>query len=135
MSDKYAAFGIQLQRDSTEIAGVTNISGPGLSLDTVDVTTHDTANYWEEVVATILRSGEISLDIVYDPADATHKYAAGGILHDLVARTSVAYKLIFPDAVEWDFSCLVVGFEPTGPIEGALTATARFKITGDVTLA
>lgn len=135
MGSKYAAFGIALQRVTTEIAGVTNISGPGLSLDTVDVTTHDTTNYWEEVVGTILRSGEVSLDLVYDPADATHKYAAGGILHDLVSRAEVAYKLIFPDATEWSFNALVVGFEPTGAIEGALTATARFKISGEVTLA
>jgi len=134
---KYAAFGIALQRITTEIAGVTNISGPGLSLDTVDVTTHDTANYWEEVVGTILRSGEVSLDIVYDPADATHKYAAAGILHDLVSRAEVAYKLIFPDdaATTWEFNCLVVGFEPTGAVGGALTATARFKVTGQPTLA
>lgn len=133
---KYSAFGIALQRVTTEIAGVTNISGPGLSLDTEDVTSHDTANYWEEVVGTKLRSGEVSLDLVYDPADATHKYAAGGLLHDLGSRASVAYKLIFPDdaATTWEFSALVVGFEPTGAVGGALTATARLKITGEPTL-
>jgi len=134
---KYAGFGIALKRGATEIAGVSNISGPGLSVDIEDVTTHDSTGAWEEVVATILRSGEVSLDIVYDPVAATHKYAAGGLIHDLVSRTKVTYTLVFPDvgATEWTFDALVVGFEPTAPVAGGLTATARLKITGQPTLA
>ena len=137
MSDKYSAFGIALLRGAVEIAGVKNISGPGLSLDTEDVTSHDSTGAWEEVVGTILRSGEISLDIVYDPVEATHKYAAGGLLHDLASRTKVAYSLVFPDdaTTTWTFDALVNGFEPTGAVGGALTATARMKITGQPTLA
>lgn len=133
---KYDAFGIELQKGGTAYAQVTNISGPGLSLDTEDVTSHDSTGAWEEVVATILRSGEISMDIVYDPAHATHKYAAGGLLHDMVSRTAITLKLIFPDAAttEWDFDAFVTGFEPTGPVDGALTATVKFKLTGEVTL-
>lgn len=133
---KYSAFGIALKRAGTEIAGVKNISGPSLSLDTEDVTSHDSTEYWEEVVGTILRSGEISLDIVYDPVAATHKYAAGGLLHDLASRTLVAYTLIFPDdaTTTWSFNALVTGFEPTGAVEGALTATAKLKISGKPTL-
>ena len=77
---KYAAFGTLFKRGATTIAAVSNISGPGLSLDTEDVTTHDSASGWEEVVGTILRSGEVSLDLVYDPNAATHKYASGGLL-------------------------------------------------------
>ena len=134
---KYAAFGIALQRAGTEIVGVTNISGPGLSLDTEDVTSHDSTEGWEEVVATILRSGEITLDIVYDPATATHKNLVGGLLYDLAQRTKVTtYTLVFPDATTWTFAngVYVTGFEPTGPVGGALTATVRLKITGKPTL-
>jgi len=133
---KYDAFGCELQKGGTAYAQVTNISGPGLSLDTEDVTSHDSTNAWEEVVATILRSGEISMDLVYDPAHATHKYAAGGLIYDLVQRTEITLKLIFSDAAttEWDFNAYVTGFEPTAPVDGALTATAKFKLTGDITL-
>jgi predicted secreted protein len=133
---KYAAFGCALKKGGTEYAGVTNISGPGLSLDTVDVTSHDSTGAWEEVVGTILRSGEISLDLVYDPADATHKYAAGGLLYDLVSRTSIALTLEFSDAATttWSFNALVTGFEPTAPVDGALTASVTMKLTGQPTL-
>lgn len=136
MSDKFAAYGTLLKRAGTTIAGVTNIAGPGLSLDTEDVTTHDSPGAWEEVVATILRSGEIKLDIVYDPAHATHKYAAGGLLYDLASRTIVAYTLVFPDTATttWSFNAFVTGFEPEAPVEGALTASVTFKISGAPTL-
>lgn len=134
---KYSAFGIALKRVATEIAQVKNISGPGLSLDTADVTTHDSTGYWEEVVGTILRSGEVTLDIVYDPVEATHKNAAGGLLNDLAARTLVAYVLVFPDtgATQWSFNALVTGFEPGGDVAGDLAATVKFKISGQPTLA
>ena len=133
---KYAAFGCALKKGGTEYAGVTNISGPGLSLDTVDVTSHDSTGAWEEVVGTILRSGEISLDLVYDPADATHKYAAGGLLYDLVSRTAIALTLEFSDTATttWSFNALVTGFKPGMPVDGFLGASATLKLTGQPTL-
>jgi len=132
---KLAAFGTKLLRGAVQVAQVQSISGPGLALDTEDVTSHDSPGGWEEVVGTILRSGEISLDIVYDPKNATHKYAANGLLYDLVSRTPTTYTLTFPDSTSWSFSALVVGFEPSAPVEGALTASVTLKLTGSVTLA
>jgi len=133
---KYAGFGTALKKGGVEYANVTNISGPGLSLDTVDVTSHDQTTAWEEVVGTILRSGEVTMEIVYDPATATHKYAAGGLLYDLVQRTSIQFTLVFSDtaATTWTFNALVTGFTPSAPVEGALTATVTFKLTGAPTL-
>ena len=134
---KYDAFGTKLERGAVEIAQVTNISGPGLSLDTEDVTSHDSTGDWEEVVGTILRSGEVSLDIVYDPAHATHKNASGGLLYDFAQKASNTYTLTFPDsgATEWSFTALVTGFEPGAPVGGALTAAVKLKLTGQPTLA
>ena len=138
---KYAAFGTTIYKGTSgagvAIAQVQNISGPGLSLDTEDVTNHSSTGGWEEVVGTILRSGEVSLDLIYDPDDATQKYAAGGLLYDLVQKTANTYTIVFPDSgsTEWVFSALVTGFEPGMPHDGALTATAKMKITGHPTLA
>lgn len=133
---KYAAYGCALKKGGTAYAGVTNISGPGLSVDTVDVTSHDSTAAWEEHVAAILRSGEITLDIVYDPAAATHKYAAGGLLYDLVQRTAIALTLVFSDlaTTTWSFNAFVTGFTPGAPVEGGLTAAVTLKITGQPTL-
>jgi len=132
---KYSAYGTALKRGTVEIAQVTSISGPGISLDTVDVTEHDGGG-WEEVVPTILRSGEVTLEIAYDPAAATHKNASGGLLYDLVQRAKSAYTLTFltTPAASWTFNAYVTGFEPSAPVDGALTASVTLKITGAVTL-
>lgn len=134
---KYAAIGTLLQRGAVTIAQVGNISGPGLSLDLDDVTTHDSTAGWEEVVGTILRSGEVTLDLVYDPNAATHKYAAGGLLYDLVSKVAQTYSLVFPSTptVTWTFSALVTKFEPSAPVGGHLSAAATLKLTGQPTLA
>jgi len=133
---KYSAYGTVLMKGATPIVQITNISGPGLSLDTEDVTTHDSTEAWEEVVATILRSGEVSFDIVYDPAAATHKNSAGGLLYDLASRTANTYAIVFPDTdtTRWTFSAFVTGFEPSMPVDGALTASCKMKINGKPTL-
>lgn len=133
---KYAAFGTLFKRGSTAIAYVTNVSGPGLSADTEDVTSHDSTAAWEEHVATILRSGEVTLDLEYDPNAATHKNASGGLLYDLASRTAQTFSIVFPSSgtVTWSFSAIVTGFEPSAPHDGALTATVKLKLTGQPTL-
>ena len=117
-----------------EVANVTNISGLGLALDTEDVTTHDQATAFEENVPTILRSGEMTLNIVFDPADATHD-AVTGLSYRLEDKIYSFFKLIFSDDTEWEASGYVNGFEPDAPAGGALTATVKLKITGQPLLA
>ena len=125
---KFSAFGTALLMDGNEIAQVTSISGPGLSLDTVDVTSHDQTTAWEEMTATILRQGEISLELVFDPGEATH----ADILANLVGRTYEGFELQFPDSsyTEWVFDAYIVGFEPSAAVDGAITASCTLKITG-----
>ena len=133
---KYAAFGTQLLRGAVAIANVRSISGPGIKLDMEDVTSHDSTEAWEELVATILRTGEIGLEIEYDPAAATHKNASGGLLYDIAQRASTTWSIVFPDTATttWEFTAFVVGFEPDAPHDGALTANVSLKITGKPTL-
>ena len=134
---KYAATGTKLTRGEypgAELAQATNITGPNLSVDMVDVSEHD-GNNWEEFVATILRSGNVTVDIIYDPDEATHKNAAEGLLHDLVNRTKATWNLVLPTTPEryFTFEAYVSGFTPTAPVAGVLTASVTLKPTGVVT--
>lgn len=137
---KIAAFGTNMYRGTvgggTKVAQVQNISGPALSADTIDVTHMASTNAWEESVIGVLRPGEIGMDIIYDPADATHKNAGAGLLADFLGRASTTYTLEFPDSAttEWAFSAFVTGFVPGAPHDGALTAAVTLKPTGDITL-
>jgi predicted secreted protein len=141
--DAQNAFGTQLRMGDggnpetfTQIANVRNISGPGFSLDTVDVTSHDSVDGWEEHIPTFLRSGEITLDILYVPTEDTHD-AGAGLLKRMVDKTKTNFRLVFPDAsaTTWTFAAYVVGFEPSAPHDDALTASVRVKPTGKPTLA
>lgn len=139
---KSAAFGIVLNIGDGEtptegfdpIANVMDISGPGLGLDTEDVTTHDSTAGFEEVVPTILRTGEVSLEIAYDPGDGTHDDTTG-LIKKLDDKTLTNFQLVFPDTTEWDFAAYVTGFEPSGSVDGALTASVKMKVNGQPTLA
>jgi predicted secreted protein len=137
---KVAAYGAQLFRGTsgggTAYAQMVSLSGPTLSADTIDVTTHASTNAWEEVVVGILRSGEMGMDIVYDPANATHKNAGNGLLADFLGRASTTFTIVFPDVgnTEWTFAAYVTGFDPSMPHDDALTAAVTFKLTGDITL-
>jgi predicted secreted protein len=120
----------------TTIAEVLDIGGPSLSLDTEEITNHSSAGGWEEVVASILRSGEVTFEINYDPAGGTHD-ASTGLIADMVARTLRNFQLIFPDSgnTTWSFGAYVTGFEPGAPVKGKLSASVTLKPSGQPTLA
>lgn len=117
----------------TKIAKVTNIGGPSLSLDTEDVTDHDSVDGWEEVMATILRSGEVSLELSFLPVNAGHV----GLINDMTNRTLRNFRLVFPDDsnTTWSFAGYVVGFDPSAPHDNKLEATVTIKPTGKPILA
>jgi predicted secreted protein len=137
MGTKYCAFGTQLKMGDgadpevfATVANVRSIGGPGLEKDVVDTTAHDSPGGWEEVCASIKRSGEVSLEILYDPADATHDDATG-LLSKFNTQVGT-WQIIWPDddSTPWAFDGFVKGFEPDAPHDDALAATVAIKLTG-----
>lgn len=120
----------------TTISEVRELSGPGLSLDTEDVTNHDSPGGWEELVGTILRSGEVSATLNYIPTDGTHD-AATGVINDMENRTHRNFEMVFPDAsnTTWSFTALVTNFEPSEDADGVLETEITLKLSGQPTLA
>ena len=119
----------------TTVAQVMAFGGPGLTADTTDVTTHDSTGAFEEMVVTILRTGELTMSLVYDPADATHD-ASTGLLYRHENKVRTNFSLIFPDtgSTTWAFNGDITAFGPEMPHDGALTAPATVKISGQPTL-
>lgn len=139
----YSALGTLLKQGDggspetfTTIAQVRDISGPGLSQEAVEVTHHSSTDGWREYVGGLFDGGEISFEIVYDPAEGTHD-ASTGLLKDMTDRTVRNFELVFPDtgSTTWTFAALVTGFEPGAPVDGALTASVTLKLSGQPTLA
>ena len=126
-------FGTALKLGAVEVAQVTDISGPGYSLETVDVTAHDGATYYREYVAGLIDAGEVSMELNFDPNGTTHKNAVGGVLYTMEQRTLASWTLVFPDTTDVDFSAFVTKFEPGAPYDDKLTASATLKISGKPT--
>jgi hypothetical protein len=89
---KYPAFGTELYMNNKLIAQVESFNGPEISVDTDDATTHDSPAHFTEVVPTLIKSGEISLDLLYDPADTSHV----AILEDMVGLALQNFEFRFP---------------------------------------
>ena len=133
MSNAIFAHGTLLQRGDgesvetfTTIAEVQDVNGIPLSMDTIEVTNQDSEGGWEEFIGGILRTGEITYDINYQPTSATHL----SLISDMTGRVKRNFKLIFPDETEIPFTALVTGFSPSAPVDGALTASVTLKGTG-----
>jgi len=113
------------------VAYVKSLGGPGMSVDTIDVSTHDQTTAFEEVIPSIIRTGEVKLDLEFDPNTATHQgTSTGGLVYDLKTKFRGFWQIVFPGAVTWSFEGFVTAFEPSGPVDGDLTASATIKITG-----
>lgn len=128
-------FGTQLQRGDgagpevfTKIADVTNISGPGLSRETLDMTSHDSVDGWMEFVGGLKDPGEVSADINYQPSEHD------SLVDDFEDTEPRNYRLVFPDATTWTFPSILTGFEPEAPYDDKLSASLTFKVSGKPTL-
>lgn len=129
---KYKAFGTVLQRFNgvsfDDVAQVRDISGPSLSSETVDVTSHDSTGGYREHLATLKDGGEISIDALFDPALSGHTDVLGDLGGD-----PVLYRIVWPNTgtnTIWECSSIVTGFEPTAPYEGELAVSVSLKVTG-----
>lgn len=118
------------------IAEVTDISGPKMSLDKIETTSHDSVDGWKEYIGGLLSAGDVTFDVNFSPTGATHGYTSG-LLRDMVQRTKRSFQIVFPDAgrTTWLFTALVTGFDPKSPVEDALTASITLTITGKPGLA
>lgn len=143
MTNAISAFGTKLQigdgattESFTDIAELLDVTGPELSADTEDVTSHGSTGGWEEAIVTILRSGSVNFSLNFYPTATTQGYTAG-LLHDYVNKTLRNFRLVFPDtaATTWAFSAYVTKFTPKAPVKGGLGADVSLKVTGQPTLA
>lgn len=136
-------FGTQVQIGNgggtevfTTIAELRDITGPGFSLDTFDVSNQSSPGAWKEFLPGLLDGGDITFDISFVPTNATHNYSAG-LLKDMTNRTRRNFKIVFPNAgaTTWTIPAYVTGFETGAPVNDALTASVTLRVAGQPTLA
>lgn len=127
-----SGFGSVLKKGATAIAEIKSISGPSLSRNTIDATNMDSANGWKEFIGGLKDAGEVSIECNFLPTNATQKAA----YTDLGDGSVDAYSIVWSDSggTTWTFNAICVGFDPKAELDGALSATMKFKLTGAPTL-
>lgn len=126
------AFGTQLFYDGWAVAELTSISGPSMTADAIDVSSHDSADQFSEFAACVKHAGEVSFAGNFDATDTNGQIAFEG---DLVSGDSQAVHIIFPAAIaEWRFTGYPTAFSTSEPYDGKIDVTGTLKVTGKPTL-
>lgn len=115
----------------TSIEGVKNISGPSLSMETIDVTNHTSGSSYRQIVPSFKSAGDVSFDVIYDPALEQHE----GLLSDFENRIRRNFQIVLPDAglMQYDFAAYVSGGEIQAPIDNAIMIAFKLSVDGPVT--
>lgn len=133
-----SGFGTLLKRGDgasseafTTIAEVTNITGPGESLEVIDATHMESPSGYREYIPSLLDSGEVTFDLNFLPADSNQS----GLRTDLTGKTKRNFQLVFTDSgtTTYSFAGYVTSFEPSAQIDDKLSASCTIKVTGPVT--
>lgn len=134
----FAAKGSAVQRGdgaSSEtfaaIANIRNIDGPTIGREYIDATHHASSGGYRERRPSFKDAGQVSFDILFDPAQATHE----GLLTDYENDTLRNFKSVFTDtsSTEWSYAAYVSGFSIAAPIDDMLTAAVTLDVTGAIT--
>lgn len=133
-SSGVAAWGTLFSWNAHDLAELTSISGPGESMDAIDLTSHDSADAFKEFVAGLHDGGDISVEGNFIKGDSDGQIA----MHtDFQAGTAKTWIIKHPAWVETSHefpqvtaSGLVTAFELTYPMDGKIGFTATIKVTG-----
>jgi len=120
-----AAFGSILKKGASVVAELKSISAGGMRLDTIDVTNHQSPSGAEEVIAGILRTGEVSFE-----GNFLNTGAQATLITDLQAKTPAEWTILFgtvPTAT-WVATCYVTGLDITARFDEALGFSGTLKV-------
>lgn len=115
----------------TTIDGARNIAGPQFSTEEIDITNHSSASSYRERLPSFKSGGEVSIDLLYNPADIIHE----ALFTDFENRTLRNFKQALTDVggMEYGYAAYVMGLEVQAPIDNALMLNVKLVITGPVT--
>lgn len=138
MSEAVLGYGAQLfiTNDVAALIEVTNlisVNRPNFTVDSVDTTTHDSANATREFIAGLLDPGELNATLNYVPGDANDLL----ILEHIASREKRAFKITIPNettSVDVTGTILITTYEPDdAPIDDKRTAAFNAKVSGATT--
>jgi predicted secreted protein len=131
MTEATHAYGVVLKQGEITVGAVTNISGPALKADQIDVTAHDSPDGYREYIQGLKDGGEIALEMVFVPDDSGQEALAAAF----EAGTVDSYTIEYPDEWGWSFDAIVTAYEVTSPLTDQLGCNVTLKVSGRPLLA
>jgi len=137
MSDAVAGVGSQFKRESDESSGVfaaiaeiNSITGPGMTRDTIDVTSLDSTGGYREFITGFRDGGEVTLEMNFT-LDGYNQ-----MKDDFEVDDTHNYQIVLPDtgATTLEFAALVTSLPLSVPTDDKITISVTLKVTGEVTL-
>lgn len=115
------------------LAEIFNITPPSSSVDQIDVTHMQSPGRRREFIAGLIDPGETSFEMNFIPGSESDE-----ILFDILATpagqsSSRTCRVIFPNGVHWEFTGVLMTYEPAVPTDDKMTATVTFRVSGDLT--
>ena len=110
----------------TAVAEVKSIGGPGISGDDVEFASMDSADGFKEYKPGLVDAGEVELSLIYDNTQFNTVYG-------LIRVADKDYRIEYSDGATWDFQGYLKSLSIDSEAEGAIEASATFKISGKPT--
>lgn len=129
----FSAFGTQFQRGDGAVPEVfatvgeaTNISGPGMERETIDVTSHDSPERFREWVGGLIDAGEVTFEVNWDPSLHVP------LIDDFQDPIPRNYRIVFPapPGGRFTFAAFITGMDHEFPHDDKMAADFTFKISG-----
>ncbi len=130
-TDKLFSQGTQFALGGTTVAELTNISLPGFNADDIDVTTHNSSDYFREFIKGLTDAGEITLEGYFNYTDYQTLYDGIGTLSLYSATIAVPTT---PSETQWLANVYVKSLEGGAPFDDKIDFSATCKITGKPSL-
>ena len=118
------------------IAFISDITGPAISGQVVDVTSMSGGNAWRQKIVTLLDGGTVAFKAFWQPMLASHQNLLTLFSHRGQGAPGVPidFRMVYPDqdATVYAFSGFVNKCSLTEAVAGVITADVEITITGVV---
>lgn len=126
----FTGVGTVLKRGTTPIADIISIGGPGMSRDTVDVTTLGSTGGYREFITGLRDGGTLTFELLFSKA------GYNAMKTDFESDEPVTYTIELPDSDNTiiGFDGLVTDFPVTIPLDDKVSISVTVKITGNISV-
>jgi predicted secreted protein len=116
----------------TTITQVKQVDFGSSKVDTADVTSADNTDFSRRFVPLLFDAGDVSVDVIWNPADASHQALRTAFINRAVHN----FKCINPTGfLTYTFAGIIIGFDVKESIDKTSELSVKIKISGPLNLA